>query len=193
VTVRPESPPVPGGPVPSDGDLVRRVLAGEGQAFGALYERHGPRVERFLAFRTRDQDLVADLAQDVFLRALRGLAGLRERERFGAWVLTIAQRAVADHWAAAERHREERVQASAPTAGWAEVPDIGWLDVAQAAARLSDDHQAVLALRFAAGLSLEDTARALDRSPDAVKQLQRRALARLRRALLPQAEGDEDP
>jgi RNA polymerase sigma-70 factor, ECF subfamily len=47
-------------------------------------------------------------------------------------------------------------------------------------AELTDEHREVLALRVVADLSLEATARVMQRSPGAVKQLQRRALLALR-------------
>ena len=38
-----------------------------------------------------------DVLQDVFLRMQRGLAGLREEERFGPWVYQVARSAILDH------------------------------------------------------------------------------------------------
>ena len=38
-----------------------------------------------------------DVVQDVFLRMQRGLAGLRDEERFGAWVYQVARSAIVDH------------------------------------------------------------------------------------------------
>ena len=49
--------------------------------------------------------------------------------------------------------------------------------------RLPPDHRTVITLRFAEDLSIADVATRLGRSPAAVKQLQRRALAELRALL----------
>ena len=48
---------------------------------------------------------------------------------------------------------------------------------------LTDDQQDVLTLRFLLDRSVQDTARIMNRSEDAVKNLQRRALAAMQRAL----------
>jgi RNA polymerase sigma-70 factor (ECF subfamily) len=49
---------------------------------------------------------------------------------------------------------------------------------------LSDDQRAVLLLRFVGDMSIEDVARAIGKRPGAVKQLQRRGLAALKRQLV---------
>ena len=56
-------------------------------------------------------------------------------------------------------------------------------DLAAAMQALTEDQQTVLSLRFLLDKSVADTARLMDRSEDAVKNLQRRALAAMQRAL----------
>jgi RNA polymerase sigma-70 factor (ECF subfamily) len=41
---------------------------------------------------------VNDVVQEIFLRAARGISGLRDDERTGAWLLTIARRVIADFY-----------------------------------------------------------------------------------------------
>jgi len=75
----------------SDAERVRAVLAGDRSAFGDLYDRHARWVRALLYDATRDLAQAQDLAQEVFLRAYRGLAGLREPERFGSWLMGITR------------------------------------------------------------------------------------------------------
>jgi RNA polymerase sigma-70 factor (ECF subfamily) len=58
----------------------------------------------FIAHRVRAAADVDDVLQDVFLRMQRGLAGLRDDQRFGPWVYQVARSAIADHQRAAQRH-----------------------------------------------------------------------------------------
>ena len=64
-------------------------------------------MESLVAMR-RDMRVAANArrgeAQDAFLRMQRGLAGLRDDERFGPWVYRVARSAIADHHRAAARH-----------------------------------------------------------------------------------------
>lgn len=189
--------------VSTDDALVRRARAGEASAFGELYERHADRVYRFLRFRLWDAAVASDLTQDVFVSALRNLAGLRRPERFASWLMQIAHHQLLNHWQESGRQpaplaldnsgEEVRGEAIAHLVDPAlvDLADIAdavgrRLDLARMLAearRLTDEQQLVLGLRFAAGLSVAETAAALGKGEPAVKQLQHRAVMRLRKWL----------
>ena len=73
-----------------DRDIVRKVLAGDDSAFGAIVTRwQGPLVS--LAYRfTRDTGRAEDLAQEAFLRAYRTLGTWREESAFSTWLFALA-------------------------------------------------------------------------------------------------------
>jgi RNA polymerase sigma-70 factor (ECF subfamily) len=70
--------------------LVERAAAGENAAFAELVRRHESRVRGLLVRLTSDRTLADDLAQEVFLRAFRGLPGFERRARFSTWLYRIA-------------------------------------------------------------------------------------------------------
>jgi RNA polymerase sigma factor (sigma-70 family) len=74
-----------------DSTLVERAVAGEQDAFAALYERYFDRVFDFLARMVHDQSLAADLAQDTFVRAMHALGSLAKGASFKSWLFTIAR------------------------------------------------------------------------------------------------------
>lgn len=177
--------------------LVRRAAGGDAAAVGALYEATVERIHRYVWLRVRDADTAADLVQDIYVNALRGLPRLDAPERFEAWLLRIAHNRVVNHWVGADRRGPTAsLDDDADDDGAAEAraladPDAGALDdAAERAVQLADlvphlavlsaAQQDVLALRFGAGLTLEETAAQLGRSEMAIKQLQRRALVTLR-------------
>jgi RNA polymerase sigma-70 factor, ECF subfamily len=51
----------------------------------------------FIARRVHAEVDVDDVVQEVFLRMQRGLAGLRDEQRFGAWVYQVARTAIVDY------------------------------------------------------------------------------------------------
>ena len=73
-----------------DAPLVERAQRGDVQAFEMLVVKYQRRVERLIARMLRDVDLVADVAQDTFLRAYRALPGFRGESAFYTWLYRIA-------------------------------------------------------------------------------------------------------
>jgi RNA polymerase sigma factor (sigma-70 family) len=74
-----------------DAALVRAAQAGDGQAFGVLFDRWSTRVVDVAHRIVRDREVAAEVAQDAFLAAWTGLARLEQAESFGGWVLRIAR------------------------------------------------------------------------------------------------------
>ncbi|MCK5941642.1 MAG: RNA polymerase sigma factor [Planctomycetes bacterium] len=71
-------------------ELVRRARAGDRDAFAALAEAHLPRLERYLVTMTGDEHAASDLRQESARLAFERLDQLRQPERFGSWLLSIA-------------------------------------------------------------------------------------------------------
>ena len=61
----------------TDGDLWRRAVDGEPDAFGVLFERHAQAVYNYLFRRTADWALAEDLTSVVFLEAWRRRTDVR--------------------------------------------------------------------------------------------------------------------
>ena len=78
-----------------------------------------------------------------------------------------------------------RAQAYAFRIGVLDIRRRPDMDLARAIARLDPAHSEVITLRFVHGLSLQETASALDVTVDAIKGRQARALAALREILAP--------
>jgi RNA polymerase sigma-70 factor, ECF subfamily len=81
-----------------DAELVREVLSGRRDAFGLLYDRYAPLVRAVAWDATHDQAAVLDLTQETFLRAYRQLVTLRDRDRFGPWLVGITRQVVREAW-----------------------------------------------------------------------------------------------
>jgi len=74
----------------ADEEIVRRTLAGQREAFNVLVRRHWTRIRAFMATETLNPNDLDELTQDVFVRALRGLAGFSGRSSFLTWLRAIA-------------------------------------------------------------------------------------------------------
>ncbi len=92
MSLSPPHAPTPTPPDPQDPDaqLVRRAAAGERRAYEVLVTRYQRRIERLIGRLVRDTDLVADIAQETFIRAYRALPQFRGEARFYTWLYRIA-------------------------------------------------------------------------------------------------------
>jgi RNA polymerase sigma-70 factor, ECF subfamily len=156
--------------------------------FTAAYRRWSPVVLGYL--RARGVDDAEAVTQDVFLALYPRLAELTGgTEGMRTLLFSIAHARAVDHHRSRVRdpHLVEYVpEEDVRTTVSAEDDALaGQAGVLAHLAHLTDEHREVLALRVVADLSLEATAEVMQRSPGAVKQLQRRALLALRARLAP--------
>ncbi len=87
----------------SDGELVRRILAGRTEAYEELVRRWAGRITAVCHAKVGRAAQAEDLAQETLLRGLRSLSSLVDPEKFGPWVCGIAARACLDWLKARER------------------------------------------------------------------------------------------
>jgi RNA polymerase sigma-70 factor, ECF subfamily len=73
-----------------DAALVERVKQGDVRAFELLVVKYQRRIERLIGRMVRDVDLVADIAQETFIRAYRALPQFRAESAFYTWLYRIA-------------------------------------------------------------------------------------------------------
>lgn len=74
---------------PRDAELIDAVVAGDVDAFTVLVRRYRDLCFRFALRFLGDRDDAEDALQEAFVRAFRGLAACRDRERFGGWLYQI--------------------------------------------------------------------------------------------------------
>ena len=72
--------------------LVQATQSGQREAFGELFERFERQVFSIALRRIGDYGEAQEVCQDVFVQALQKIAQLREPERFGGWLRSIANR-----------------------------------------------------------------------------------------------------
>ncbi|MEV0788469.1 sigma-70 family RNA polymerase sigma factor [Kribbella sp. NPDC050459] len=171
-------------------ELIRLAQAGDGAAFGRLYDRYLPSIYRYTYSKTSSRSAAEDLTSETFLRAFRAIARRpRAHLNFAAWLVTIARNVVIDHhrsgWSRLAIVTDEVDPQIDDAIGpeQAALASVSEASLRGALTHLPDDQRECLLLRFFAGLSISETAAAMDRTDGAVKQLQFRATNRLRRLL----------
>lgn len=171
-----------------EAELVRRAQAGDRDAFADLYRAYVQAVYRYMLLRLSNTQQAEDLTAEVFLRAVDGLPRYSNRGLpFGAWLFRIARDRLVDYYRQSARRPIFALEDSLPD----ELPDPGAAAEARAATQalsealgqLTDEQRDVIQFRYMENWSLEETAQALNKSVNAVKALQHRALGALYRLL----------
>jgi RNA polymerase sigma-70 factor (ECF subfamily) len=182
----------------SDHSIVRAVLAGDKEAYGALVRAHSATVFR-VAFRiVGDEADAEEIVQEAFLRGYQRLESYQERSSFGTWIYRIAVNCALNRISrpgieAEYRHGEESdpeektVQVPATDADPERVLLSKEISVAQDTAmrRLTATEKSAFVLRHLEDRSTSEIAEVLDIAPNAAKQAVFRAVQKLRRELAP--------
>jgi RNA polymerase sigma-70 factor, ECF subfamily len=168
------------------GLLAERAVGRDQQAWAEIFELHYRSVFAFVRYRLRGVAEAEDIASQVFEVAYS------RADRFDyrgvpieAWLIGIARNLCRDYIKKVTRrgYDEEIDETTGPSEpDTADAVDLKQ-DLAFAMRALTGEQQEVLSLRFLLDRSVEETARLMARSEDAVKNLQRRALAAMQRAL----------
>ena len=173
----------------SDGDLVREIATlplGEGSDLEAeLVSRFSRRVYLFGLRNLRDQDLAADLSQDVMARVIeRVRAGeVRNPERIGSFVLGTARLMAHDERRRARRRDDLAARVEVERAGdHATLREAGAdLDrLQQCLERLGERERSVVMLTFCAGQDANEIAESVAISTGNVRVVRHRAIAQLK-------------
>ncbi len=172
----------------SDG-ILARAHQFDPQALSQLHDQLYPQVYRYVAYRLDDPQACEDISSEVFLRLLNVLKKkVQTVQSARAWVMGTANHLVMDYYRNKYRRNVEKLE------NHDDLPDYHspegetesrqvHQEVQNAMLNLTDDQQHVIALRFSQELSLEETAQMMGKTVNAVKVLQYRALAALRRQL----------
>jgi RNA polymerase sigma-70 factor, ECF subfamily len=187
----------------SDGELLRRLRAGDEGAFVSLVERHNGAMLRLALSFVPSRAVAEEVVQDTWLAALRGLGAFQGRSSLKTWLFTILV-----NRARTTGVREARsvpiadagpvVDASrfGPDGGWATPPEH-WIEEAESridAVKLSEllrmlldtlpeRQREVVLLRDVEELSSADVCQVLAISEANQRVLLHRGRAKLRQAL----------
>src|SRR4051794_19204380 len=169
-----ETAPDPGIGELSDQDLVASCLAGRAGAFDVVVERHRRSVYQLCYRYVGNHEDASDLAQDVFLRAYRGLKNFRGRSSLSTWLYRIAVNVCLNRVAAKVPQTEpidarQFVDVRAEPASETILKDERAARVRAAIAQLPPKQRSTLILRMYHELSHQEIAEALGSSVGAVK------------------------
>jgi RNA polymerase sigma-70 factor (ECF subfamily) len=169
-------------------NCISRVQAGQTDAFMVLYKENLDQIYRYVYSRLGQVELAEDITQEVFARALEGIASYRCQGRpFLAWLFRIAHNLIVDY-----RRRTGRlcfIPVPEPVTTSGEDPvsivekNMDSSKLREAVAQLPPAQKEAVTLRILVGLSIAETARIMGKSEGAVKSLQHDGIRNLRKLI----------
>ena len=176
---------------PSDIDdgTIELARTGDQQALAAVYDWYLPRIYRYVLSRLGNVAEAEDLTEDIFLRMLGAIADYkRTGVPFSAWLFRIARNHLVSYYRKNGNRKADALQETMADSRQdpASIVETQLMlgEVAQAVQRLPDAQRDVIALRFAVGLSIAETAQVLGKRQGNVKALQHKAVTRLQKILV---------
>ena len=176
--------------------IAVRCQLGERTAFDELIHRWQGPIWRYVRSLT-DEDAAQDINQDIWLRVLRGIGGLRDPARLRAWLFGIAHRTWIDTLrkkyavVVAEIDEADQEEGADPLVPEEREQELAALE--HGLSRMPALEREALTLFYLRELSLQEIAQALDIPIGTVKSRLHRARRMLRRELTGKEETRETP
>lgn len=174
-------------PTPIDLDrLAVEAARRDPHRFEALYRKYVAQIYSYALYETRDHHAAEDLTEEVFLRALRGLATFQDAANgdastFRVWLFRIARNALSNTRRTERRHPQAPLDLAAhvvanddPATAVVQRDEVSraW----RAIERLPQERRRALVLRFVEEMSAREIGEVLGRTEGSVRVLIHRAL-----------------
>lgn len=174
----------------TDALLAERIQRGDHEAFSAAYDRYAPLILRHLSYRAPNKETAEDLTSKTFLKVWEYVKSGKKITYLKQFLYTTAQNALTDHY-------RRKSTADVPTDDLTayDRPDehdraTVMLDhefdkaaLAEALSKIKPEFRDVLVMRYIDELEIEEVAKALDVSPNAVYVRVHRALKSLKEVM----------
>lgn len=174
-----------------EASLLQRARDGDTAALAAIYDAYAPQIYAYIYRRIRDPHRAEDITSTVFLKMLESLEKNNfAKDRLQSWLYRIAHNSIIDDVRYQQRRPVQALYDAIETLTddnpeslvQKQMQDEAVWDAIQ---QLTEDQKNVIILRFGEGLTAPQVAEILDKTEEAVRALQRRGLANLRKILSP--------
>ena len=177
----------------ASGDLARRFAAGDGQAFGEIFDEYAGPMLAVAARQLADRRLAEEAVQQAFVQAWRASGSYDPERPLGPWLRSIVRRTAVDAWRRERRHQshtlDDVAQGDLPTIAPPAIEDASdaW-ELRRALDRLPPTEREVVRLSHLEQLTHPEIADRLGIPIGTVKSRSHSAYAKLRAALSPTVE-----
>lgn len=157
--------------------LVGRIVAGDEEAFSELYQMFAPTINAVVLARV-PRDEVQDIVQEAFIAAYRNIAGLKDANLVGPWLIRIARNRAAEFYRSFRASEELDEHMSRPRERSGEAAEI-----LRAIRALGSSYSETLIMRLVEGMSAKEIAERTGLKPESVRVNLHRGMEKLRESL----------
>lgn len=176
-----------------EAEIVRRVLEGDADAFGAIVDEYQKNVYNLALRMTGNPEDAQDMSQEAFIKAFNSLASFRGDSKLSVWLYRIVSNVCLDFLRSRKRRQTVSLNMDDGEGGTSEleIPDLSAMPEEELNRRLTreavrkgllslpEDQREILLLREIEGLSYDEIAQALELEAGTVKSRIFRARKRL--------------
>jgi RNA polymerase sigma-70 factor (ECF subfamily) len=165
---------------------IRQAIEGDEAALRALWTRHAPQIDLVVRRLVgHDQDLAADIAQEVWIQIFRALPSYRGDSQFGTWAHRIAVNRTLNALRKTRRLANIESDIQEDSASIEMDTDRSFIaaSIEEAMTKLSPGARAVFVLHDVEGFTHEEIARELGITAGGSKSQLFKARAKLRKLL----------
>jgi len=173
--------------------LVERAADGDFEAFGELYSIHLDRIYRYVFYQVKDNITAEDITEEVFVKAWKAIDSCKGKEQtFSSWLYRIAHNHVIDNLRRLKRRQSIEIETvdieieTVDKVSSLELELEGELERQEllgVMACLPQNQRQVIILKFIEGLDNYEIGQVMGKRQGAIRVLQMRGLATLRREL----------
>ncbi len=168
-------------------ELIQRAKEFQPEAWDEIYETYYPKMYTYLYMHVGNRMAAEDLASEVFEQAWKGIHRFQYRGiPLSSWLYRIAHNVMVDFLKRQRRVTSQSIESE----GAPQLPGRDALEtvaardeLTRAMRELTREQQQVLVLRHVEGHSVTSTAQTMGKKENAVRALEFRALASLRRII----------
>jgi RNA polymerase sigma-70 factor, ECF subfamily len=175
--------------------LVRKVINGDVEAYGQLYDVCFDRIYRYIFNQVGDQMLAEDIAEEVFFKVWKSIKSCKGKERtFIPWLYRIAHNQTIDTLRRTTPHLtldETNLPEDSDPAEIAES-SLEWQQVLQVIAGLPEEQRRIIILKFLDGSDNSEIEKITGKQQGAIRVLQMRALMNIKKRLKIRGKNDDE-
>jgi RNA polymerase sigma-70 factor (ECF subfamily) len=157
------------------------------EEFGRLYEIYLPKIYQYTRYRVGDTETAEDLTSDIFRKALDGFKRFDPgKASFSTWIFSIARNTIIDYYrkhakeskVVRDAEPENSLDPDSPEERLSRSEETARLR--ECIAKLNDNEQELISLKFSSGMTNREIARITDFSESNVGTILCRAIRKLR-------------